>query len=243
MISIAAKRRQLLVPFHREEQAPLVEYRAMAGTCNVCPVKRYCTPSTRGRHTAPFLFCSPTWDRVKGYQKTLASQQARNKRKVWFEPLFAEGKQWHGMRRFRLRRLWRVNGEALVIASGQNLKSWLQKRGWGRRPFPADAVATGVPPAWEVDAIRRENTLKSRSVRSAVAAVALLSATRMWLDTQKHLVPAAIVDRVTISVFLSLLFLALFSLTGEKGEEVTQPLGSHSLTSSAKSFSTGCDRL
>jgi hypothetical protein len=50
------------------------------------------------------------------------------------EPLFAEGKEWHGMLRFRLRLLWRVNCEALMIAAGQNLKRLLKKRGWGRRP-------------------------------------------------------------------------------------------------------------
>jgi len=44
------------------------------------------------------------------------------------------------MRRFRLRLLWRVNCEALRIAAGQNLKRLLKKRGWGRRPFPAEAV-------------------------------------------------------------------------------------------------------
>jgi len=59
---------------------------------------------------------------------------------VWVEPLFAEAKDWHGMRRFRLRRLWRGNSEALMIAAGQNLKRLLKKRGWGRRPFPAEAV-------------------------------------------------------------------------------------------------------
>src|SRR5258708_3241173 len=55
----------------------------------------------------------------------------------WTEPLFAEAKDWHGMRRFRLRLLWRVNSEALRIAAGQNLKRLLKKRGWGRRPFPS----------------------------------------------------------------------------------------------------------
>jgi len=62
------------------------------------------------------------------------------KRKVWVEPLFAEAKDWHGMRRFRLRLLWRVNCEALRIAAGQNLKRLLKKRGWGRRPFPVEAL-------------------------------------------------------------------------------------------------------
>jgi hypothetical protein len=45
------------------------------------------------------------------------------------------------MRRFRLRRLWRVNCEALLRAAGQNLKRLLNKRGWGRRPYPAEAVS------------------------------------------------------------------------------------------------------
>ena len=63
-----------------------------------------------------------------------------SKRKVWVEPLFAEAKDWHGLRRFRLRLLWRVNCEALRIAAGQNLKRLLKKRGWGRRPFPTEAM-------------------------------------------------------------------------------------------------------
>jgi len=62
------------------------------------------------------------------------------KRQVWVEPLFAEAKDWHGMRRFRLRLLWRVNCEALRIAAGQNLKRLFKKRGWGRRPCPSEAV-------------------------------------------------------------------------------------------------------
>ncbi len=33
-----------------------------------------------------------------------------------------------------------MNAEALLIATGQNLKRLLQKRGWGRRPFPGGAT-------------------------------------------------------------------------------------------------------
>jgi len=36
------------------------------------------------------------------------------KRGVWVEPQFGEAKEWQGMRRFRLRRLEKVNTEALV---------------------------------------------------------------------------------------------------------------------------------
>ena len=53
------------------------------------------------------------------------------------EPLFAEAKDGHGLRRCRQRRLWRVNVQVLWTAGGQNLKRLLARRGWGRRPFPA----------------------------------------------------------------------------------------------------------
>jgi hypothetical protein len=77
---------------------------------------------------------------VRAYHATEPYQKAMRKRSVWVEPLFAEGKDWHGMRRFRLRRLWRVNCEALMRAAGQNLKRLLKKWGWGRRPWPEGAA-------------------------------------------------------------------------------------------------------
>ena len=59
---------------------------------------------------------------------------------MWVEPLFGEAQQWHGLKRFRLRGLWKVNCEGVTIASGQNLKRLLAARGWGRRWFPNGAV-------------------------------------------------------------------------------------------------------
>jgi Transposase DDE domain len=58
-------------------------------------------------------------ERVKSYRGTFAYEKALRKRRVWVEPLFGEAKDWHGMRRFGLRRLEKVNIEALLIASGQ----------------------------------------------------------------------------------------------------------------------------
>ena len=76
-------------------------------------------------------------DRVRTYQASESYHKARRKRSVWVEPLFAEAKDWHGLRRCRLRRLWRVNVQLLLTAGGHNLKRLLARRGWGRRPFPA----------------------------------------------------------------------------------------------------------
>src|SRR6266478_6274758 len=98
-----------------------------------------CTTSNQGRSLCRSVD-EAYLDRVRAYHTTEAYKKAYRKRSVWVEPLFAEAKDWHGLRRFRLRELWRVNCEALRIATGQNLKRLLKKRGWGRRPFPAEAV-------------------------------------------------------------------------------------------------------
>jgi hypothetical protein len=114
-------------------------YRARAKDCNHCPLKAKCTTSKQGR-TLCRSVDEACLDRVRAYQPTEAYKKALRKRQVWVEPLFAEAKDWHGMRRFRLRRLWRVNCEALRIAAGLNLKRLLKKRGWGRPPYPTEAL-------------------------------------------------------------------------------------------------------
>ena len=123
-----------------EYTAEKAEYQADAATCNTCPLKSECIPSSSGRQVHR-SFHAASLERVKEYYQTEAYQKALRKRKVWVEPLFGEAKEWHGMRRFRLRRLWKVNCEALVIAAGQNLKRLLKKRGWGRHPFPSEAAS------------------------------------------------------------------------------------------------------
>ena len=79
----------------------------------------------------------PYLDRVRGYHATEPYAKAMRKRQVWVEPLFAEAKDWHGLRRFRLRGLEKVNGEALLIAAGQNLKRLLSRRAGGGDRSPA----------------------------------------------------------------------------------------------------------
>ena len=62
------------------------------------------------------------------------------KRRVWLEPLFAEAKQWHGLERFRLRGLAKVNMAGLFVATGQNRKRFLAATGWGRRHAPCGSL-------------------------------------------------------------------------------------------------------
>jgi transposase len=127
--------------FRREIKAEKIEYRADASICNACPMKAECTPSDHGRQVHR-SFHAAYLERVQGYHETEDYKRAMRKRKVWIEPLFGEAKQWHGMRRFRLRGLQKVNIEGLFIAAGQNLKRLLSAQGWGRRPWPDGA--TGI---------------------------------------------------------------------------------------------------
>ncbi len=141
------------------------EYRADAAICNACPLKEHCTPSEHGRSLRR-SFDEEYLDRVRAYHITEPYQKAMRKRSVWVEPLFAEGKEWHGMRRFRLRRLWRVNCEALMRAAGQNLKRLLKKRGWGRRPWPQGAANALVEPP-SADRIHLQATVVAEQALAA----------------------------------------------------------------------------
>lgn len=138
------------LPFDRLNKTQrLIVYRADPSTCNACSLKAQCTESSRGR-TVVRSYDEEYLDRVRVYHETAAYKKALRKRGVWVEPLFAEAKDWHGLRRFRLRRLWRVNSETLLTATGQNLKRLLSRHGWGRRPFPSGAPGLrieGLPTA------------------------------------------------------------------------------------------------
>ena len=116
-----------------------VVYRAEAATCNACPLKASCTASDRGRIVHRSFF-EEDLDRVRTYHATELYRKAMRKRQVWVEPLFAEAKEWHGLRRLRLRGLMNANIQGLLIAAGQNLKRFLAATGWGRHHAPCGSL-------------------------------------------------------------------------------------------------------
>ena len=128
-----------------DREGKVTTYRAKASSCKRCELRARCTSNKLGRtlRRGPF---EGYLDRVRTYIGTHPYEKALRKRKVWIEPLFAEAKDWHGMRRFRLRRLKKVNIEALLIASGQNVKRLLAFEGW-RPKKPAQVAALRLPSA------------------------------------------------------------------------------------------------
>ncbi len=121
--------------------------------CAECSLKPRCTTNKNGRS----LRRGPKdeyIDLVRTYMQTEPYQKAIRKRKVWIEPLFAEGKLWHGRRRFRMRTLKKVNTEALMTATGQNIKRLLAFGGRGPEKL-AQAVALRPAVRLRLDLARR----------------------------------------------------------------------------------------
>jgi transposase len=158
-------------------------YRARASECAVCQLRLQCTSNKNGRQ----LRRDPKEryaERVRAYRGTALYEKALRKRKVWVEPLFAEAKDWHGMRRFRLKRLEKVNIEALLIASGQNAKRLLDFG--GRRPKKqAQAAALLLPVAAGHESSRAREHRSSRSWRPTKAFFNSLE--RFW--NRRHRTP------------------------------------------------------
>ncbi len=111
-----------ILPLHsRRKTEQVLLYKPKAEVCNPCPVKGKCTGSKSGRHIFRSFF-QEYLDKAAAYRQTEEYQRAMRKRSVWVEPLFGEAKEFHRLRRFRMRRLLKVNIEGVMIAAGQNLK-------------------------------------------------------------------------------------------------------------------------
>ena len=107
--------------------------------------------------------CGPT-------RSTPAYQKALRKRSVWVEPLFGEAKDWHGLRRFRLRRLPKVNTAGPARPPpGRTSSACSGAAGWGRRPWPGHpTTAAAAGAAWPRGHARRSRRLHEASVRPAL---------------------------------------------------------------------------
>jgi hypothetical protein len=119
-------------------------YQASVQVCRPCPVRQACTTAQKKGRRLSRSYFQAELDRAAALRTTPAFAKALRKRSVWVEPLFGEAKQWHGLGRFRLRRLWRVNMQALLVASVQNLKRLLNPR---LRRLPPELLPPTAAPA------------------------------------------------------------------------------------------------
>jgi transposase len=95
-------------------------YRALRSCCKVCRLKAKCTGSPRrqlkvGSHHAALI-------RLRADARTESFRDLYRARSPVIEGVFAEGKQWHGLRRARRRGLSKVLVQCLIVATVLNLK-------------------------------------------------------------------------------------------------------------------------
>jgi hypothetical protein len=158
-----------------------IKYRANISACRDCPLKEKCTPGHGVRNINRYP-SEEYMERVRAYRHTEPYKKALRKRAVWVEPLFGEAKEWHGMARFMLRRLKKVNIEALLIASGQNIKRLLAFGGRGPRSLAQAATLHLLEPAHfsRFGSSSRDRRLHRRRTRLWVAQERLKSFSTGW---------------------------------------------------------------
>ena len=133
-----------ILPLRRsDDQTQRHAYYASRKVCSACPLKPECT-TNRWRQIEHSYF-KDYLDRVAVYQQTEAYQKAMRKRQVWVQPKFSESKLWHQGRRCRLRRIRKVNIEALLRASVQNIKQLVRRRNRQNPLKPANVQALAAP--------------------------------------------------------------------------------------------------
>jgi hypothetical protein len=120
---------------HAKYTEGVVVCQAKAATCNACPLQAACTESDSGRQVRRSLHAEYL-DLVRSYHQTLAYEKAMAKRKVWVEPPFGEAKDWHGLGRFRLRRLWKVTNRGPADRDWSEPEAAAPEARLGRRPWP-----------------------------------------------------------------------------------------------------------
>jgi hypothetical protein len=98
----------------------------------------------RGRaHIGPVAFFKvPSYHGTETYKKAIRQHQ------TWVEPLLAEAKEWHGIRRPRLCGLLNANIQGLLIAVGAEPETHPGRAAWGSRHAPCGSLlALSTEPA------------------------------------------------------------------------------------------------
>jgi hypothetical protein len=155
-----------------------IKYRADTSACRDCPLKERCTPGEGVRNVNHYPN-EEYVDRVRAYRGTEPYEKALRKRAVWVEPLFGEAKEWHGMARFRLRTLKKVNIEALMVAAGQNVKRLVAWRRRGPRSV-AQAAALRLSENRHASADSAPLAVNQRRTRLWVAQERLKTFSTRW---------------------------------------------------------------
>jgi transposase len=98
------------------------QYHSDAAECAHCPVRRQCTQSSNGTKVVTRHVWESSRERMDEHRLSRVGRRIYKRRKETVERSFADAKQLHGHRYARFRGLRRVQQQALLAATAQNIK-------------------------------------------------------------------------------------------------------------------------
>lgn len=117
-----------LYPYNKPERNSVRRYRMLGRHCRECVLSTQCLPESQ-KHRARFIYRNLHQDeinRVRRRQKTSRFKKKLIERKWKIEGLFAEAKQYHGLRRAKYRGLKKFQIQCYMTALVQNIKRIIQ---------------------------------------------------------------------------------------------------------------------
>ena len=96
------------------------QYAALRSVCRSCTLKERCTKSSRRQLKVSRYYGA--LDRLRTDSRTESFRALYRRRAPVIEGIFAEAKQWHGLRRAWRRGLSKMKVQSLLIAAVLNLK-------------------------------------------------------------------------------------------------------------------------
>jgi transposase len=109
-----------------DKQKQLKRYLVNKKKREICPLKEKCCNGKRGRQISRSIY-EEEYERLTQRLSTVRGKRAIRLRKINTEPLFAEAKMEHGLKKFMTRGKRKAQKNSLMIASVQNLKRLIKE--------------------------------------------------------------------------------------------------------------------
>ena len=117
-------RGHFLYPYQKVEVNSVRRYRMLGGHCRHCPLKQQCLPASQ-QYRSRFVYRNlyqDEIDQVRRRQETAYFKSKLTERMWKIEGLFAEAKQYHGLRRAKYRGIKKFQIQCYMTAITQNIK-------------------------------------------------------------------------------------------------------------------------
>ena len=128
-----------LLPYRTTNREGYRQYHSDPEQCHNCPLRHKCTQSSNATKVVTRHVWESSRERMDQHRLNRVGKRIYKRRKETVERSFADAKQLHGHRYARFRGLARVQQQALLAATAQNIKkiALLLSRTGSQMPLPA----------------------------------------------------------------------------------------------------------